>query len=120
MEELARCLRLKVQKKDGGIMKLEGSRAGRKGVLGIDAEIFEITPNFHLVEMKKTSGDTLEYKKALKDDIRPALKDIIWAWQGEQLPPPPPYTTVRAGRNTNKSISSVKPHFTASILADYC
>ncbi|KAI4331627.1 hypothetical protein MLD38_029799 [Melastoma candidum] len=90
MEELARRLRMKVKKMDGGIMKLEGSRAGRKGVLGIDAEIFEITPNFHLVEMKKTSGDTLEYQKALKDDIRPALKDIIWAWQGEQPPPPPP------------------------------
>jgi len=73
-----------VKKKDGGLLKMEGSKAGRKGLLGIDAEIFEITPLFHLVEMKKSSGDTLEYQKMLKQDIRPALKDIVWTWQGEQ------------------------------------
>ncbi|KAI4338928.1 hypothetical protein MLD38_023933 [Melastoma candidum] len=90
LEEIARRLRLKVQKKDDGIMKFEGSRAGRKGLLGIDAEIFEITPDFHLVEMKKTNGDTLEYQKVLKEDIRPGLKDIVWAWQGEHTHPQPP------------------------------
>ncbi|KAK3227468.1 hypothetical protein Dsin_007330 [Dipteronia sinensis] len=98
LEDIARRLRLKVKKKDGGLLKMEGCKEGRKGVLGIDAEIFEITPFFHLVEMKKSSGDTLEYQKVMKQDIRPALKDIVWTWQGEQqqqqqqlaLPPPPP------------------------------
>lgn len=84
LEEIAKRLRLKVKKKDGGLLKMEGSKAGRKGHLGIDAEIFEIAPHFHMVEMKKSSGDTLEYKKMLKQDIRPALKDIVWTWQGEQ------------------------------------
>lgn len=84
LEEIAKRLRLKVKKKDVGLLKMEGSKAGRKGLLGIDAEIFEITPHFHMVEMKKSSGDTLEYKKMLKQDIRPALKDIVWTWQGEQ------------------------------------
>ena len=84
LEEIAKRLRLKVKKKDGGLLKMEGSKAGRKGLLGIDAEIFEISPYFHMVEMKKSSGDTLEYKKMLKQDIRPALKDIVWTWQGEQ------------------------------------
>ena len=63
---------------------MEGSKEGRKGILSIDAEIFEVTPSFHLVEVKKSSGDTLEYQKMLKQDIRPALKDIVWTWQGEQ------------------------------------
>ncbi|KAE8099047.1 hypothetical protein FH972_017061 [Carpinus fangiana] len=84
LEDIAKRLRLKVKKKDGGLLKMEGSKAGRKGLLGIDTEIFEITPLFHLVEMKKTSGDTLEYQKLLKQEIRPALKDIVWTWQGEQ------------------------------------
>ncbi|GMY25663.1 CBL-interacting protein kinase 2-like [Fagus crenata] len=84
LEEIAKRLKLKVKKKDGGLLKMEGSKAGRKGLLGIDAEIFEITPLFHMVEMKKSSGDTLEYKKMLKQDIRPALKDIVWTWEGEQ------------------------------------
>ncbi|XP_008782631.2 CBL-interacting protein kinase 18-like [Phoenix dactylifera] len=84
LEDIAKCLRLKVKKKDGGVLKMEGSKEGRKGVLAIDAEIFEITPSFHLVEIKKTNGDTLEYQKLLKQDIRPALKDIVWAWQGDK------------------------------------
>ncbi|KAL5806766.1 hypothetical protein ACOSQ4_029499 [Xanthoceras sorbifolium] len=98
LEDIAKRLGLKVKKKDGGLLKMEGCKEGRKGVLGIDAEIFEITSFFHLVEVKKSSGDTLEYQKVMKQDIRPALKDIVWTWQGEQqqqqqqeqlmLPPP--------------------------------
>jgi hypothetical protein len=84
IEDIAKCLRLKLTKKDGGMLKMEGCRPGRKGVMGIDAEIFEVTPNFHLVELKKTNGDTLEYQKVLNQEMRPALKDIVWAWQGEQ------------------------------------
>ncbi|XP_041028159.1 CBL-interacting protein kinase 2-like [Juglans microcarpa x Juglans regia] len=84
LEDIGKRLRLKVKKKDGGLLKMEGSKEGRKGLLGIDTEIFEITPLFHLVEMKKSSGDTLEYQKMLKEEIRPGLKDIVWTWQGEQ------------------------------------
>ncbi|KAF0907523.1 hypothetical protein E2562_018342 [Oryza meyeriana var. granulata] len=84
IEDIAKGLRLKLTKKDGGLLKMEGSKPGRKGVMGIDAEIFEVTPNFHLVELKKTNGDTLEYNKVLNQEMRPALKDIVWAWQGEQ------------------------------------
>ncbi|KAL3753402.1 hypothetical protein ACJRO7_000748 [Eucalyptus globulus] len=51
----------------------------KPGVLGFDAKIFEITPDFRLVEIKKPSGDTMEYQKG-----------IVWTWQGEQSPPPPP------------------------------
>ncbi|KAL5198578.1 hypothetical protein ABZP36_002090 [Zizania latifolia] len=83
IEDIAKGLRLKLTKKDGGLLKMEGSKPGRKGVMGIDAEIFEVTPTFHLVELKKTNGDTLEYRKVLNQEMRPALKDIVWAWQGE-------------------------------------
>ncbi|KAI3474273.1 hypothetical protein Pfo_029061 [Paulownia fortunei] len=77
LEELAKRLKLKVMKKDGGFFKFEGSKEGRKGVLSIDAEIFEVTPTFHLVEMKKSNGDTLEYQKLMKQDIRPSLKTLF-------------------------------------------
>ncbi|KAI4306935.1 hypothetical protein L6164_030173 [Bauhinia variegata] len=83
LEDIAHILGMKISKKDGGLLKLETSREGRRGPLSIDAQIFEFTPSFYLVEMKKSSGDTLEYHKKL-EDIRPALKDIVWAWQGEQ------------------------------------
>ncbi|KAJ4719184.1 Non-specific serine/threonine protein kinase [Melia azedarach] len=84
LEQIAKFLRLKVMKKDGGLLKLEGLKEGRKGIMSIDAEIFQITPTFHLVEMKKSNGDTFEYQKMLKENIRPALRDIVWVWQGDQ------------------------------------
>ncbi|KAK8950485.1 CBL-interacting protein kinase 18 [Platanthera guangdongensis] len=81
--EVGGSLRFKVQKMEGGIMKMERDK-GRKGrVLGIDAEIFEITPSFHMVEVKMARGDTTEFEKLWKEDFRPALKDIIWTCQGE-------------------------------------
>ncbi|KAI8007449.1 CBL-interacting serine/threonine-protein kinase 10 [Camellia lanceoleosa] len=83
-EEIAGHLKLKVAKKDRGFFKLEESNEGIRGALSIDIEIFEITPSFHVVEVKRSRGDTLEYQKILKQDIRPALKEIVWAWQGEQ------------------------------------
>lgn len=83
LEDVATCSKLTVKKKEGGVLKMEGENEGRKGVLSIDAEIFEVTPSFHLVEIKKNNGDTLEYENLFKHDMKPALKDIVWAWQGE-------------------------------------
>ncbi|XP_009369548.2 CBL-interacting serine/threonine-protein kinase 10-like [Pyrus x bretschneideri] len=83
LKEMAKQLKLKVKKKDDGLLKMDGLKEGKKGILSIDTEIFEITPTFHLVEVKKSSGDTLEFQKML-DDIRPALRDIVWVWQGEE------------------------------------
>ncbi|XP_010276975.1 PREDICTED: CBL-interacting protein kinase 5-like [Nelumbo nucifera] len=80
-EEIAKMERFKVKKKDG-MVKLEGSKEGRKGHLAINAEIFEVTPSFYMVEVKKASGDTLEYQKFCNQELRPSLKDIVWTWQG--------------------------------------
>ncbi|KAE8688834.1 CBL-interacting protein kinase 11 [Hibiscus syriacus] len=84
LEEAARILRLKVKKNDAGVWKMERLKEGRKGVLSIDAEIFQVTPMFHLVEIKKSNGDTFEYQKIVKEDMRPALKDIVWVWEGDR------------------------------------
>ncbi|XP_028768873.1 CBL-interacting serine/threonine-protein kinase 10-like isoform X1 [Neltuma alba] len=83
LEEAAKLLKMKIKKKAAGLLKLEGLKEGRKGILSIDAEIFEVTPYFHLVEVKKSDGDTLEFQKILKEGIRPALQDIVWIWQGD-------------------------------------
>lgn len=88
LEDVATCSKLTVKKKEGGVLKMEGESEGRKGVLSIDAEIFEVTPSFHLVEIKKNNGDTLEYENLFKQDMKPALKDIVWAWQGERQDQP--------------------------------
>lgn len=44
-EEIAMTKSFAINKKDGKV-KLQGYKEGRKGQLGIDAEIFEVTPSF--------------------------------------------------------------------------
>ncbi|KAI3787990.1 hypothetical protein L2E82_00543 [Cichorium intybus] len=84
LEDIGRVLGMKVSKREAGLLKMEGVKEGRKGILSIDAEIFELTPSFHLVEVKKCNGDTLEYQKVVNEGLRPGLEDIIWDWQQEQ------------------------------------
>lgn len=84
VEEMASNLRLKIKKRGAGLLKLEGLKEGRKGTLSIEVEVFQAAPCFHLVEMKKVNGDTLEYQSLMEGKIRPALKDIVWVWQGGQ------------------------------------
>ncbi|KAG9160617.1 hypothetical protein Leryth_019340 [Lithospermum erythrorhizon] len=88
LEEIAKQLKLKLRKRVAGVLTFEGLKEGRKGVVSIDAEIFEINHKFHLVELKKSSGDTLEYQKVLNEGLRPGLQDIVFTWEGgnQQLP----------------------------------
>ncbi|CAK9186828.1 unnamed protein product [Ilex paraguariensis] len=64
-------------------VKMQGASEGRKGKLSVTAEVFEVAPEVAVVEFSKSAGDTLEYKKFCEEDARPALKDIVWSWQGE-------------------------------------
>lgn len=89
LEEIAKMESFKVKKKDGLVM-LQGNKEGRKGHLAIDAEIFEVTPSFYMVEVKKTAGDTLEYQKFCNQGLKPSLKDIVWTWQGGEQKQPNP------------------------------
>ncbi|KAL8215156.1 hypothetical protein R6Q57_004605 [Mikania cordata] len=78
LEEIGKWLGMKVSKREAGLLKLEAMQEGKKGILSINVEIFEFTPSFHLVEMKKSNGDTLEYHQVLNEGLRPGLHDIIW------------------------------------------
>lgn len=83
IEDTAKDLSLTVSKK-GGLLKLEKPVKGRRERLSIHAEIFAFSPSFHVVEVKKFTGDTLEYLTLLNTAIKPALQDIVVAWQGER------------------------------------
>nr|AMQ78439.1 CIPK26 [Stipa purpurea] len=88
LNELAKRLKLKIKKKENGVLKLAAPKEGMKGFLELDAEVFELAPSLLLVELKKTNGDTIEYRQLMKDEIRPALNDVVWAWQGDSHPQP--------------------------------
>ncbi|KAK9922967.1 hypothetical protein M0R45_031403 [Rubus argutus] len=65
-------------------VKLQGKEEGRKGKLAVAADVFQVAEEVAVVEFSKLSGDTLEYTKFCEEDVRPALKDIVWTWQGEE------------------------------------
>lgn len=75
LERAARAARMRVSKKDGGLIELERSKEGRDGVMSIEAEISVVTPVLHLVEVRRRCGDPAEYEKVLNEVIRPRLVD---------------------------------------------
>ncbi|KAK4344420.1 hypothetical protein RND71_037514 [Anisodus tanguticus] len=77
LEEVAKTLKFSLKKSDSSV-RLQGRESGRKGKLGIAADIFAVTDSFLVVEVKKASGDTLEYNQFCSKELRPALKDIVW------------------------------------------
>lgn len=83
IEKIAKMLNFKIAKGKDFTLRLLAPLEGRKGRLLVTAEVFKVAPEVAVVEFSKTSGDTLEYKKFCEDDIRPALKDIIWTWLGD-------------------------------------
>ena len=58
-------------------MKLQGDKSGRKGHLSVATEVFEVAPSVHMVELRKTGGDTLEFHKFYKI-FSSGLQDIVW------------------------------------------
>lgn len=86
IETVAKKLSFKVSEVKDFKVRLQGPAEGRKGMLSVTAEVFEIAPEVAIVEFSKSSGDTLEYSKFCEEDVRPALKDIVWTWQGECVP----------------------------------
>ncbi|KAL0457562.1 UNVERIFIED_CONTAM: CBL-interacting serine/threonine-protein kinase [Sesamum latifolium] len=63
IEEAAKPLGFNVHKKNFK-MKLQGDKTGRKGQLAVATEVLEVAPSLHMVELRKTGGDTLEFHKA--------------------------------------------------------
>ncbi|KAA8541990.1 hypothetical protein F0562_023142 [Nyssa sinensis] len=83
LESVAKKLNFKITNVKEFKMKMQGASEGRKGKLSVTAEVFQVVPEVAVVEFSKSSGDTLEYRKFCEEDARPALKDIVWSWQGE-------------------------------------
>ncbi|XP_028553407.1 CBL-interacting serine/threonine-protein kinase 9-like isoform X3 [Dendrobium catenatum] len=76
LEETAKPLGFNVHKHNYK-MKLKGDRSGRKGYLSVATEVFEVAPSLHMVELRKTGGDTLEFHKFYKK-FSTGIKDIVW------------------------------------------
>ncbi|KAI4329395.1 hypothetical protein L6164_021663 [Bauhinia variegata] len=83
LETVAKKLNFRVTGKKDYMVRMQGATEGRKGKVAMTVEVFEVAPEVAVVEFSKSSGDTLEYIKFCEDEVRPALKDIVWSWQGD-------------------------------------
>ena len=78
LEEIAKVVCFSVRKKDCQV-SLEGTREGEKGPLTIAAEIFELTPSLVMVEVKKKAGDKEEYEEFCTRELKPGLRNLMYA-----------------------------------------
>lgn len=79
--------RMRVTKSSAAGVRLEGEESrGRKGKLAVAAEIFAVAPSVLVVEVRKERGDTMEYRSFCSNELRPALKDIVWAAASDGQP----------------------------------
>ncbi|KAJ8900499.1 hypothetical protein K2173_025276 [Erythroxylum novogranatense] len=76
LEEAAKPLGFNVDKRNYK-MQLKGDKTGRKGQLAMATEVFEVAPSLHMVELRKVSGDTLEFHKFYKT-FSSGMNDIVW------------------------------------------
>lgn len=87
LEEIAAKAGKFIIKRNGdSSVKLQGEVMGRKGRLAIAADVFSVAPSFSVVEVKKSSGDTLEYNQFCSKELRPGLKDILWTCSENSAP----------------------------------
>ncbi|KAK9269490.1 hypothetical protein L1049_001265 [Liquidambar formosana] len=57
--------------------RLEGISANRTGQFAVVLEVFEVAPSLFMVDVRKASGDTLEYHKFYKNFCG-KLEHVIW------------------------------------------
>ncbi|TVU37154.1 hypothetical protein EJB05_10454 [Eragrostis curvula] len=81
IEEAAKPLGFDIQKKNYK-MRMENPKAGRKGNLNVATEVFQVAPSLHVVELKKSNGDTLEFQNFYRT-ISTELKDVVWVSDSE-------------------------------------
>ncbi|KAD3338115.1 hypothetical protein R6Q59_027165 [Mikania micrantha] len=78
VEEIAKSLNMKVLKKGDTFLKMEGGlKDGKDGFLAVDLDIFQITPNVHLIDAKQTQGDRVKFHELMNEHIKPALMDMV-------------------------------------------
>ncbi|KAL0890654.1 hypothetical protein Bca101_014637 [Brassica carinata] len=83
MEGIGKEMGMKVRRTKDFKVKMQGKTEGRKGQISVTAEVFEVAPEVAVVELCKSAGDTLEYNRLYEEQVRPALKDIVWSWHGD-------------------------------------
>lgn len=56
---------------------MEGTLEGEHGALAVVVEIYELTPELLVVEVRRTSGGAADYEEFFCMRLRPSLRDLV-------------------------------------------
>lgn len=83
VEKMAKGLKYEARKEKESRVVLKGGEVGRRGRLVVGVEVFVVSLEVRVVEFSKRAGDAIEYLKLMEEEVRPAMKDVVWKWQGD-------------------------------------
>ncbi|KNA07012.1 hypothetical protein SOVF_175830 [Spinacia oleracea] len=120
LEELAALSgKFKVSKVGDSVVRLQGQEKGRKGKLVIVVELFTVSSSFLMVEVKKDSGDTLEFNRFCQNHLRPTLMEIVWTSTASDIkyttPPPAAAAAVASDNYTSPPAAAAAYPYVAAV-----
>ncbi|XP_066316904.1 putative CBL-interacting protein kinase 13 [Miscanthus floridulus] len=77
LEGAASAAGMVVRERDDGSISMEGTREGEHGALAVAAEIYELTPELLVVEVRRKSGGAAEYEEFFRAQLKPSLRDLV-------------------------------------------
>ncbi|TVU22805.1 hypothetical protein EJB05_32524, partial [Eragrostis curvula] len=77
LEGAAAAAGMAVREMDDGAISIEGTREGEHGALAVAAEIYELTPELLVVEVRRKSGGAAEYDDFFRAQLTPSLRDLV-------------------------------------------
>ncbi|KAJ1282091.1 hypothetical protein BS78_03G023200 [Paspalum vaginatum] len=77
LEGAASAAGMAVRERDDGSISMEGTREGEHGALAVAAEIYELTPELVVVEVRRKSGGAAEYEEFFRAQLKPSLRDLV-------------------------------------------
>ncbi|GJN06398.1 hypothetical protein PR202_ga24125 [Eleusine coracana subsp. coracana] len=77
LEGVAAAAGMAVREMEDGSISMEGTREGEQGALAVAAEIYELTPELMVVEVRRKSGGAAEYEEFFRARLKPGLRDLV-------------------------------------------
>ncbi|KAK3163349.1 hypothetical protein QOZ80_1AG0002480 [Eleusine coracana subsp. coracana] len=77
LEGVAAAAGMAVREMEDGSISMEGTREGEQGALAVAAEIYELTPELMVVEVRRRSGGAAEYEEFFRASLKPGLRDLV-------------------------------------------
>uniref|UniRef100_A0A0E0MSW1 non-specific serine/threonine protein kinase n=1 Tax=Oryza rufipogon TaxID=4529 RepID=A0A0E0MSW1_ORYRU len=77
LEAAAAAASMAVREREDGSISMEGTREGEHGALAVAAEIYELTPELVVVEVRRKAGGAAEYEEFFRARLKPSLRELV-------------------------------------------